>query len=73
MSGCNPITYALLLKDLSFIKNTRIIDVRNANLGLAWEYLPSDSLLFDYVIDLHRTIYPDSEQPARQRLPEYNL
>jgi len=54
-------THSYYIKDLSFISNTRIIDVRNSNSSFAWEYNPYDSLLFDYTIELRRTIYPDSE------------
>jgi hypothetical protein len=52
--------YNYYIKDLSFINNTRIIDVRNSGLGASWEYLPNDSLLFDYSIELRRTMYPDN-------------
>lgn len=54
-------THNYYIKDLSFINNTRIIDTRVANLNLAWEYLPFDSLLVDYTIELRRTLYPDSD------------
>ncbi len=49
------------LKDLSFVDNTRIIDVRYTNLNLGWEYSPYDSLIADYTIELRRTDYPDAE------------
>lgn len=54
-------THSYYIKDLSYISNTRIIDVRNSNINFAWEYNPYDSLLIDYTIELRRTIYPDSE------------
>jgi hypothetical protein len=49
------------IKDLSYINNTRIIDVRTTGFGTAWEYVANDSLLFDYTIELRRTIYPDGD------------
>jgi hypothetical protein len=52
--------YNYYIKDLSHINNTRIIDVRNSGLGAAWEYVPNDSILFDYTIELRRTLYPDN-------------
>jgi hypothetical protein len=49
------------LKDLSHIKNTRIIESRNTNCGLTWEYNPYDSLSLDYSIELRRMTFPDTE------------
>lgn len=54
-------TQSYYIKDLSFVKNTRIIDTRTANSNLVWEYNPYDSLLVDYTIELRRTQFPDSE------------
>lgn len=54
-------SYNYYIKDLSYINNTRIIDVRNTGLGLNWEYNPYDSLQAEYTIELRRTIYPDSD------------
>ncbi|MFO7660703.1 MAG: hypothetical protein R6V77_07305 [Candidatus Cloacimonadaceae bacterium] len=52
--------HSYYIKDLSYVKNSRIIDIRTANANLAWEYVPSDSILFDYTIELRRTQFPDS-------------
>lgn len=54
-------SYNYYIKDLSYINNTRIIDVRNTGLGLNWEYNTYDSLLAEYKIELRRTVYPDSD------------
>jgi hypothetical protein len=45
---------------LSYVNNTRIIDVRFFNNSVAWEYNPYDSLLADYTMELRRTYYPDT-------------
>ncbi len=54
-------SYNYYIKDLSYINNTRIIDVRNTGLGLNWEYNPYDSLQAEYTVELRRTEYPDSD------------
>jgi hypothetical protein len=48
------------IKDLSYVKNSRIIDARYTNNSLIWEYNPYDSLTVDYTVELRRTEYPDS-------------
>ena len=52
--------YSYYIKDLSYIDNSRIIETRSSNCGIAWEYNKDDSLSADYTIELRRTIYPDS-------------
>ncbi len=52
--------HSYYIKDLSYVRNSRIIDIRTANAGMAWEYVASDSILFDYTIELRRTQFPDS-------------
>jgi len=53
-------THSYYIKDLSYINNSRIMDVRTANCNLVWEYNPYDTLLVDYTIELKRTQFPDS-------------
>lgn len=48
------------IKDLSYSKNSRIIDNRTSVVGGSWNYNAYDSLNIDYTIDLKRTLYPDS-------------
>ena len=49
------------IKDLSFVNNTRVIDIRYINNSMVWEYNPYDSLMADYTMELRRTDYPDAE------------
>lgn len=50
------------IKDLSYVKNSRIIDVRYTNNSLIWNYNPYDSVSVYYTVELRRTDYPDSGQ-----------
>lgn len=54
-------SYNYYLKDLSYVDNSRIIDVRYTSNGIAWEYNKYDSLTADYTVELRRTDYPDSD------------
>jgi len=53
-------SHSYYIKDLSYVNNSRIIDVRYTNTGLSWEYNPYDSLMADYTLELRRTENPDS-------------
>ena len=53
-------SHSYYIKDLSFINNSRIMDIRTANCNMVWEYNPYDTLLVDYTIELRRTQFPDS-------------
>ncbi|MBM4399335.1 MAG: hypothetical protein FJ041_03260, partial [Candidatus Cloacimonetes bacterium] len=48
------------IKDLSSIKNTRIIDTRKTSNSIIWGYNNADTLSINYTVELKRTMYPDS-------------
>jgi len=52
-------TYAI--KDFNYNRNTRHSEFRSVNSSAAWEYLPGDSLVASYGIELQRTSYPDDD------------
>lgn len=52
-------TYAI--KDFNYNRNTRHSEFRFLNTSAFWEYLPGDSLVASYGIELQRTSYPDDD------------
>jgi len=53
--------YHYSLKDFSYLGNTRHTSLRGLSARLGWEYLPYDSLLVQYSIDLQRSLYPEED------------
>lgn len=51
-------SHSMMIKDFSYQENTRHLENRGFNLGLAWEYAEYDSLIVNLGIDLQKTYFP---------------
>ncbi|MDD2331120.1 MAG: hypothetical protein PHI68_00555 [Candidatus Cloacimonetes bacterium] len=57
----NQIRHDYGIKDFSYTKNSRYMDIRGLSTSLSWEYSDGDTLTAGYQSDLQRTEYPDNE------------
>jgi len=65
--------YNYNVKDFAVSKNSRQTQFRNLSNTIAWEFIPGDSLITLYQINLQRTEYPDDEHKWDNDLRDQTL